>query len=52
MSAYDLKRTFSLYGQDRPLTVIFCQNRDLIAAAMTPAKIAEAQKLARERKPK
>ncbi len=48
----DPKPTFSLYGQDRPLTVNFCQNRDFIAAAMTPAKMAEAQKLVREWKPK
>ncbi len=36
-------------GKDRDLAV---ENRDIIAARMTPAQIAEAQRLAREWKPK
>jgi hypothetical protein len=48
----DPKPTLSLCGQDRPLTVNFCQKRDFIAAARAPANIAEAQKPAREWKPK
>ena len=47
----DPKPSFSLYGQDRPPTVDFRRNRDLISAAMTPVKIAERQELAREWKP-
>ncbi len=36
-------------GEDRDRVV---KNRDIVAAKMTPAQISEAQKLAREWKPK
>ena len=36
-------------GKDRDIAV---KNRDIIAKRMTPAQISEAQKLAREWKPK
>jgi TPR repeat protein len=37
---------------DKPENDLAAQNRDLVAAKMTPAQIAEAQKLAREWRPK
>lgn len=41
---------FNLAGAGGNATAL--RNRDLVAAKMTPAQIAEAQRLAREWKPK
>ncbi len=46
---YNLAASSSPPGEDRDMAV---NNRDIIAKRMTPAQISEAQKLAREWKPK
>ncbi len=46
---YNLAASRSPPGTDRDNAV---KNRDIVAAKMTPAQIAEAQRLAREWKPK
>ena len=46
---FNLAASRSEPGSDRDMAV---KNRDIIAAKMTPAQIAEAQRLAREWKPK
>ncbi len=46
---YDLAASTSPPGKDRDQAV---KNRDIVATEMTPAQISEAQKLAREWKPK
>ncbi len=46
---YNLAASRFAPGSDRDMAV---KNRDIAAALMTPAQIAEAQRLAREWKPK
>ncbi len=46
---YDLAASRFPPGQDRDKAV---EHRDIVAATMTPAQISEAQKLAREWRPK
>ncbi len=46
---YNLSASRSPPGEDRDIAV---KNRDIVAKMMTPAQISEAQKLAREWKPK
>ncbi len=46
---YNLAASSSPPGEDRDMAV---NNRDIVAAKMTPAQIVEAEKLAREWKPK
>ena len=46
---FNLAASRTLPGKDRDFSV---KNRDIVAGLMTPAQISEAQKLAREWKPK